>query len=289
MRKMTNAGILRPQSPRGRGPRRGPKVVATLWLAAAALAVQPVRAADEQAEQAAAAATEETAEKPNAKPKPPRAGDRIDGKRLIGATAIVVEAKSGIPFAARVDTGAQGTSIHVEEWLIDDKPEKVAQKKNIGKRVKFRIHNQQGQDAWLDGLIIDTVLIKNAEKKERRYKVVMTLRVGEYEKECIVNINDRSGMTYPILIGRNFLRGDFLVDVAMDESVAVKPPEKQEAETDNKGEEVIEEDSPDEGEEMEDDGPDVTEEASEEEQEEQDESAVETAEAKVDPAGELTD
>ena len=40
---------------------------------------------------------------------------------------------------------------------------------------------------------------------------------------------------------------------------------------------------------MEDDGPDVTEEASEEEQEEQDESAVETAEAKVDPAGELTD
>jgi hypothetical protein len=29
----------------------------------------------------------------------------------------------------------------------------------------------------------------------------------------MVSLNDRTDMEYPLLIGRNFLRGDFLVDV----------------------------------------------------------------------------
>ena len=176
----------------------------------------------------------------------PVAGDLIDGKRLIGATAIVTEAKSGISFAARVDTGAQGTSLHIEEWEIDGKSEKKALKKNIGKQIRFRTHNRNGQDAWLEGLIVDTVLIKNAEKTERRYKVVVKLRVGDFEKECIVNVNDRSDMTYPILIGRNFLHGDFLVDVSLDENVAVEAPSGGESDADagdeeEQGAEAVEE------------------------------------------------
>jgi hypothetical protein len=32
----------------------------------------------------------------------------------------------------------------------------------------------------------------------------------------LVTLNDRTSMDYPLLVGRNFLHGDFLVDVDMD-------------------------------------------------------------------------
>jgi hypothetical protein len=44
--------------------------------------------------------------------------------------------------------------------------------------------------------------------------VLLTLRWKDFEKEVLVTLNDRTDMEYPLLIGRNFLRGDFLVDVA---------------------------------------------------------------------------
>ena len=36
------------------------------------------------------------------------------------------------------------------------------------------------------------------------------------EKEVLVTLNNRQHMEYPLLIGRNFLHGDFLVDVELN-------------------------------------------------------------------------
>ena len=41
----------------------------------------------------------------------------------------------------------------------------------------------------------------------------MTLIVEEVEREVLVSLNDRSRMSYTMLLGRNFLDGQFLVDV----------------------------------------------------------------------------
>jgi hypothetical protein len=35
-------------------------------------------------------------------------------------------------------------------------------------------------------------------------------------KEVLVTLNDRTSMEYPLLVGRNFLQSDFLVDVDED-------------------------------------------------------------------------
>lgn len=157
---------------------------------------------------------------------PHAAGALVDGKRLIGATAVVVECESGIPFLARVDTGAESTSIHVDDWKIkDESPER---KKNIGKTIRFLIHNGADGHAWLTGKIAGTVRVKTSEKHESRYKVAVRLRVGEFEKECLVTINNRSHMTYPALLGRNFLHSDFLVDVSLDEAVEAEEEEEEE-------------------------------------------------------------
>ncbi|MBX3432626.1 MAG: RimK/LysX family protein [Pirellulales bacterium] len=150
-------------------------------------------------------------------PQKPAAGDVVDGKRLIGATAVVVEAETGIPFLARVDTGAHSTSLHVEKWEIEG--ESKDRKKNIGKKIRFQLHNGKKHAAWVTGKIVSTVRVKTSVDHESRYKVEVRLRVGDFEKECLVTLNDRSHMTYPALLGRNFLYNDFLVDVSLDEAL----------------------------------------------------------------------
>ncbi len=57
-----------------------------------------------------------------------------------------------------------------------------------------------------------TALLTSVDQEER-YKVRLTLRLHEVKKRVLVTLNDRFHMKYPMLLGRNFLRGDFIVDV----------------------------------------------------------------------------
>ena len=139
-------------------------------------------------------------------------------KRIIGATATLTEASSGLPFSARVDTGAASCSLHVEKIEIDDEAKKPLD--NIGKAVRFQIKNEQGKTAWVDSTIAGVVRVRSSALKDgdfdRRYKVRLTLQWDDFEKEVLVTLNDRTDMQFPLLIGRNFLRHDFLVDVDID-------------------------------------------------------------------------
>jgi hypothetical protein len=40
------------------------------------------------------------------------------------------------------------------------------------------------------------------------------------EKKVLVTLNDREQMKYPLLLGRNFLRDDFLVNVSQGDELA---------------------------------------------------------------------
>ena len=142
--------------------------------------------------------------------------DSLNDKRLIGAIALIRESDSGFEFRARVDTGAKSCSLHMEEWEIPDEQEDM--RKNIGKPIRFRVIGPDPeQECWIDAKIYATVIIKNSQKKERRYKVWLNLEHGGIKKRVSVTLNDRSGMKFPMLIGRNFLRGDFLVDVSTED------------------------------------------------------------------------
>jgi hypothetical protein len=138
-----------------------------------------------------------------------------DDKHIIGATAIVKEAGTGIPFRARIDTGAKSCSLHVEKIEIID--EEKSRLRNIGKTVRFLVKGENGKTEWIESKIAAAVRIKSSVFKngefDRRYKVRLTLQWKEFRKEVLVTLNDRTEMAYPLLIGRNFLRGDFLVDV----------------------------------------------------------------------------
>ena len=139
-------------------------------------------------------------------------------KRIIGATAKILEKESGLIFKARVDTGAKSCSLHVEEMKVVGEVE--GWKENIGKVVRFKVRNGSDKTKPIECRIKNFVLIKTSGHVERRYKVPLTLswNGGAVEKKVLVTLNDRKGMDYPLLLGRNFLSGDFLVDVDLNSS-----------------------------------------------------------------------
>jgi len=135
-------------------------------------------------------------------------------KRIIGATARLLEKQSGLLFRARVDTGAKSCSLHVEDMVIEKEEDKWVD--NIGKVIRFKVKNHSEETHWISGRIDGYVIIKTSDARERRYKVPLILRWKGLEKKVLVTLNNRDGMEYPLLLGRNFLRGDFLVDVDID-------------------------------------------------------------------------
>ena len=139
-------------------------------------------------------------------------------KKVIGPTAVVKETETDFTFSARVDTGATTTSLHVEDCKVENGSGEMVD--NVGKTIRFRIKNQQGQTEWLQRKIAEISVIKTSEREERRYKVPITLDCLDVKKKVLVSLNDRSHMAYPLLLGRNFLQDHFLVDVALDKGLA---------------------------------------------------------------------
>jgi hypothetical protein len=133
--------------------------------------------------------------------------------RLIGATATITEVSSGLPFAARVDTGATTCAIHCEKLEIKN-PNRDP-KKNVGKPIRFLVKNSEGQSKWVQSKIVDHVTVRNAAVDEERYKVELKFRWRDLEKLVAVTLDNRRKMSYPLLLGRNFLSDDFLVNVSL--------------------------------------------------------------------------
>jgi hypothetical protein len=133
----------------------------------------------------------------------------------IGATANVVEKTWGVVIPARVDTGAHTCSLDAERIEVTD--EVADKRQNIGKQIRFLMRDGDEKKDWIETTISSCATIMTADDKESlRYEVRLTLEYGGVEKEVLVTLNDRADLDYPMLIGRNFLYDDFVVDVSLD-------------------------------------------------------------------------
>ena len=112
---------------------------------------------------------------------------------------------------ARVDTGAHSCPIHCEEMVIDSPADDPQE--NVGKQIQFLVKNMKGQSKWVTATIADFVTVRTSERSAGRYKVRLALCCQNVRKEVLVTLNNRQQMRYPMLIGRNFLRQDFVVTV----------------------------------------------------------------------------
>jgi len=106
---------------------------------------------------------------------------------------------------ARIDSGAQSSSAHCDKiWIERMAGEKVLCcrfLKRSAKVVRFN-HFSRKRVKSSNGTL------------QTRYSVRLKIRLGEVEKTSEVTLTDRSTMNYSVLLGRRFLRGDFLIDVS---------------------------------------------------------------------------
>ena len=139
------------------------------------------------------------------------ASSRGEDKILIGSVENIGVAELGLNYDARIDTGATTSSLHAVDIYIED--ESLNPKANIGKTISFTTINQEDDVVELITSITGIKEVRNSQGVETRYMVNLTLELNGEGKELQVNLRDRSEMTYKLLIGRDWLKGDYLVDV----------------------------------------------------------------------------
>jgi len=120
-------------------------------------------------------------------------------KVTIGLVEDVVLMPWKIRLPARIDTGAAVSSLDARSLkVIDNEVEFVLPSKYGGQKIRLPIAG------WHT--------VRSAEAKERRPIIEIELCVGPKLIRAKVNLNDRSQMKYPFLLGRNILTENFVVD-----------------------------------------------------------------------------
>ena len=129
-------------------------------------------------------------------------------KIQLGAVENVVLLPWGVTLPARIDTGAAISSLDARKITIK------------GETAEFTLPEQYGgQQIRLP--IVKWMTVRSAEMKEKRPVVVVELCIGSKKIQTQVNLNDRSSVKHPLLIGRNTLKHGFVV--ACDTSYCAKP------------------------------------------------------------------
>lgn len=132
----------------------------------------------------------------------------IKEKIELGVVENVVLLPWGVTLPARIDTGAAVSSLDARHITVK------------GETVEFKLPEQYGgQPIRLP--IARWMTVRSAETKDRRPVVVMELCIGPKRIRTEVNLNDRSNVKHPLLIGRNILKHGFVV--ACDASYCAKP------------------------------------------------------------------
>lgn len=72
---------------------------------------------------------------------------------------------------------------------------------------------KDGKSRKIETRVASVVKVKTSEHSEYRYVVPLLMKWKDSEKIVLVTLNDRKNMKYRLLLGRNWLHGDFIVDV----------------------------------------------------------------------------
>ena len=108
-----------------------------------------------------------------------------------------------IEIKARLDTGASRSSLNAQEIELIESDEQTM--------VSFIFDDRNGNQYPMTLPLVETIGIKQASGRQERYVVEIGLCVGEHYEKNLFTLADRSRMTYPVLVGRNFLKNSVLV------------------------------------------------------------------------------
>jgi len=131
----------------------------------------------------------------------------LGDKFIMGSVENVLLTKEQLEFDARIDTGADASSLGVYD---------VRRFERDGKKwVKFSLSAKEQAKVY-EYPIYDTVKIKQSSTfNEDRIEIKIDIEMGgvSYKKQ-LFNLADRSHLQYQLLIGRTFLKDIAVVDVS---------------------------------------------------------------------------
>lgn len=132
-----------------------------------------------------------------------------EGKLVVGSTEWIYLTPPGHHYQARVDSGATTSSLSAQD---------ITRFERNGKRwVSFKLqHDDEAEPLQIEAPLVRNVRIRqaSADEVERRPVVQLTINLGSgLQQDAEFTLTDRSQMTYPILLGREFLRDIVLIDV----------------------------------------------------------------------------
>ena len=146
--------------------------------------------------------------------------DKKKNPTLIGRVEIVSFPEININDShARIDTGARTSTIWVSSARIEDG------------RLAVQFYGQghplfTGETFYYDDFTEMVVFSSNGQSDDR-YVIKLLVCIGGRKIRARFTLADRSTQTYPVLIGRNVLRGKFIVDVKLGSPVADEKEQRQ--------------------------------------------------------------
>jgi hypothetical protein len=172
----------------------------------------------------------ETQEVPEQKPKKNNSGKVTNTvptssvpapqKMTLGRVEWVWVAKLEDYFKARVDTGANSSSIHASEIQYFERDGKQWVRFNMysheSTEKKLSVTNEGETQKSFEAPVVRTVKIKQATnaKLDKRPVIKLRVRLGNHEDDVEFTLTDRTNMLYPILLGRNFIQDVAVVDIS---------------------------------------------------------------------------
>lgn len=139
-------------------------------------------------------------------------GIHAEEKVIVGQVEDVILLPWGIKLPARIDTGAATSSLDAQDLKVENG------------FAEFKLPQKYG-GLQLRLPIIDWRGIRSSDARERRPTVEIEFCIGPKRVRTRVNLNDRSGVKYPLLIGRNTLKENFVVDCKQERCSPPSCPE----------------------------------------------------------------
>jgi hypothetical protein len=121
-------------------------------------------------------------------------------KVTIGTIEDVILLPWRVRLPARIDTGAAKSSLDARELKVQDD------------LVEFKLPQKYGGMQFRLP-VVEWRHVRTPEGLERRPVVELEICLGSRRFRTKVNLADRSMVKYPLILGRNFLRENFVVDV----------------------------------------------------------------------------
>jgi len=135
----------------------------------------------------------------------------IAGKVILGQEEWIWFDQLQTNFKSRVDTGATTSSLNATDIVKFERDGRDW--------VKFNLSHKDDNEVFpIEAPVVRTVKIRqtNATKALERYVVSIPVELGSIKTETEFTLADRSRMTFPILLGRTFLKDIAVVDVAKE-------------------------------------------------------------------------